>query len=160
MLAESAVPELAVEAFDERILRRLARLDEGQRHVPLTRPEEHGLAGQLRPVIADNRGWQRALLRSLIQKLGQASAGNGRVHQLAVTLSAEIVHDVQHTKATPPRPAGPIRSPSTNAGWGGPAVESVPSAGSSACAAGSEPEGHTRVQPVGTLAIDPMTGTR
>ena len=58
VLVEAAVPELAVEAFNERILRRLARLDEGQRHLPLTRPEEHGLAGQFRPVIANNRGWQ------------------------------------------------------------------------------------------------------
>ena len=58
MLIEAAVSELAVEALDERILRRLARLDKGQRHRPLTRPEEHGLAGQFRPVIANNRGWQ------------------------------------------------------------------------------------------------------
>ena len=58
VLIEAAVSELAVEALDERILRRLARLDEGQRHRPLTRLEEHRLAGQLRSVIADNRGRQ------------------------------------------------------------------------------------------------------
>ena len=57
VLVEAAAPELAVEAFYERILRRLARLDEGQRHLPLARPEEHCLASQLRPVIANNRGW-------------------------------------------------------------------------------------------------------
>lgn len=98
VLFEAAVPELAVEALDERVLRRLARLDEGQRHLPLTRPEEHRLAGQLRPVIADNRGRQRALLRDLVQEPGQPMSRDRRVHQLANTLAAEIVHDVQHTK--------------------------------------------------------------
>ena len=58
VLVEAAVPELAVEAFDERILRRLVRLDKGQGHLPLMRPEEHRLASQLRPVIADNRNRQ------------------------------------------------------------------------------------------------------
>lgn len=61
VLIEAAVSELAVEALDECILRRLAWLDEGQRHCPLTCPEEHRFAGQLWSVIADNRGrqWHR-----------------------------------------------------------------------------------------------------
>ena len=54
VLIEAVIPELAIEALDEDILCRLAWLDERQRHIPLTRPEEHRLAGQRRPVIADN----------------------------------------------------------------------------------------------------------
>lgn len=61
VLIEAAIAELAVEALDEGILCRLARLDEGQRDLPLTRPEEHRLAGQFGAVIADNRPGQRTL---------------------------------------------------------------------------------------------------
>jgi len=46
VLIEAAIAELAVEDLDEGILGRLALLDEGQRDLPLTRPEEHRLAGQ------------------------------------------------------------------------------------------------------------------
>ncbi len=54
VLIETSIAELAVEALDEGILCRLARLDEGQRDFALTRPKEHRLAGQLWIVIADN----------------------------------------------------------------------------------------------------------
>lgn len=54
VLIETAIAEPAVEALDEGILCRFARLDERQRHRPLTCPEEHCLAVQLRPVIANN----------------------------------------------------------------------------------------------------------
>ncbi|WP_246361764.1 MULTISPECIES: hypothetical protein [Halomonadaceae] len=53
-LVESAVPEFAVEAFDERILRRFARLVDGRRHLSQA-SSKYRLAGQLRLVIADNR---------------------------------------------------------------------------------------------------------
>lgn len=49
-LVATAVPELAVEAFDKRILRRLARLNRGQHHFPLTRLEEHRLVGRSVPL--------------------------------------------------------------------------------------------------------------
>ena len=54
VLIEAAIPELAVEALDEGILRRLAWLDESQRDLPLTRPKEHRLAGKLSTIIANN----------------------------------------------------------------------------------------------------------
>lgn len=86
MLIETAIPKFSIEALDKGIQCRLSRLNESQRDLPLTRPEVHRLAGQLGGVIADNRGWQRALLRDLVQEPGQATPENGRVHQLANTL--------------------------------------------------------------------------
>ena len=51
---QAVLPELAVETFHKGILGRLARLNEMQLYAELTRPEEYGLARQLRPVVADD----------------------------------------------------------------------------------------------------------
>ncbi len=51
MLVETLIPELAVEAFDECVLCRFARLDEVQLHAVILRPEEQCLAGELRAVV-------------------------------------------------------------------------------------------------------------
>lgn len=72
----------------------------GQDNLPFTRPKEHRLAGQLRAVVTDDRR-QRALLHGLAQGPGQSTPKNGRVHQLANTLSAQVIHDVQDTESAP-----------------------------------------------------------
>ena len=58
---QAILPELAVENFHERVLRRLSRLDEMQLHAGVSRPEEHGLACKLRPAIANQRLRQRSV---------------------------------------------------------------------------------------------------
>lgn len=57
MLVQAFIPEAAVEALDERVLDRLARLDEGERDAMLIGPLIHGFAAKLRPVVADNCAW-------------------------------------------------------------------------------------------------------
>ena len=54
MQVQALVPELAVEAFDESVLSRLARLNEVQLYAGTSRPEEQRLAGQFRAVVADD----------------------------------------------------------------------------------------------------------
>src|SRR4051794_10566659 len=50
MLFQTAVPKTPVEALNERILIRFARLDEVQLHAVLSTPEEHRLTRHLRTV--------------------------------------------------------------------------------------------------------------
>ena len=47
--------ELAIEAFNECILRRLAWLDKAELHASFLRPKEHRLTGEFGSVVADNR---------------------------------------------------------------------------------------------------------
>jgi len=54
MQIQSVLPELAIEAFNNGIPGRFARLDEMQFHTALSRPEEHRFAGQFGSVVADN----------------------------------------------------------------------------------------------------------
>ena len=51
MKVAAVVPELAVEAFHERVLRWLPRLDEMELDPSALCPEEHGLAGQFWAVV-------------------------------------------------------------------------------------------------------------
>ena len=51
MQVETIFPQLAVEALDERILSRFARLDEVQFHPRMLGPEVHRLRGELGAVI-------------------------------------------------------------------------------------------------------------
>lgn len=51
MQVQAVLAKLAVEAFYERVLRRLARLNEVQLHAGVLSPEEQGLAGELRTVV-------------------------------------------------------------------------------------------------------------
>jgi hypothetical protein len=51
VLIQAFIPELSVEALDERVLRWLATLDEVQRHLILIGPLVHDPAGELGPVV-------------------------------------------------------------------------------------------------------------
>jgi len=67
MQVQAVVPELTVEAFNERILSGISWLDEVQFHRGPLRPKEHRLAGQFRSVIHDYASWQTALFCKTIQ---------------------------------------------------------------------------------------------
>ena len=68
MLVQAFVSELAVEAFDEGVLRWFAGLDEAKLYLPLLCPEEHRLAGELRAVITDDHRRQAAAVAKLIKE--------------------------------------------------------------------------------------------
>jgi len=55
MSIQALFAELAIKAFNECILRRLAWLDKAELYTGFLRLEEHRLAGEFSPVVADNR---------------------------------------------------------------------------------------------------------
>lgn len=97
---QAVLAELAVEALDERILRRLTWLDEVQPDHSSSRPEEHRLAGQLGAVVADDGLWQRSGLGQPIQLAGQPQPRDREVNDLDNTLTAEVVDDIENLEAT------------------------------------------------------------
>lgn len=66
MLVEAGVAELAIEAFDERVLGGLARLNEVQPDAGALRPQEHRFARELAAVVADQGARQAARATQLI----------------------------------------------------------------------------------------------
>jgi len=54
MPVQTLLSELSVQALNERILRRLSRLNKPKLYVSVSTPEKHGLAGKFRTVITDN----------------------------------------------------------------------------------------------------------
>lgn len=60
VLVQALVTQLAVEAFDARVLLRLARLDVVPAD-PIGRPPEHRDAGQFGSILADDHLWDGSL---------------------------------------------------------------------------------------------------
>ncbi len=67
MVVQALVPELAIEALDEGILRRAARRDELQVHAVAIRPLIERAAGELRPLVGANSGGQTTKPRGLVE---------------------------------------------------------------------------------------------
>src|SRR5215204_3020233 len=65
VLAQALVAELPVEALDEGVLHRLARVDEAQGDAALSRPLIHRLAHELRPVVPSKVRLSRSVLLSV-----------------------------------------------------------------------------------------------
>ena len=55
--AQAFLAELAVEAFDERVLSRFSQLHKAKRDTRLLRPKEHGFAGDFVTVVAHHLLW-------------------------------------------------------------------------------------------------------
>jgi hypothetical protein len=53
LLIQTTIPEATIEALNERVLGRFARLNEVQIHAGLSAPEEHRFARHLRNVVED-----------------------------------------------------------------------------------------------------------
>ena len=83
MLVQTFVSELAIEAFDEGVLGRLAWLDKTERGTALLRPEEHRLAGELGAVVTNDHRRQSAALAQLIKEASDLLSRDGCRHQLA-----------------------------------------------------------------------------
>ena len=62
MLVQTLVPHLAVEAFDESVLNRLARLNEMQLDASFAGPDIQRLAGELGPIVCNQDFWESAQL--------------------------------------------------------------------------------------------------
>ena len=79
MLIEALVAEAADEAFHERVLDRLAGLDEAQPHAGPRRPGEQGAAGELRAVVHDDFLRQAVLVRELVEQAHDPRAADREV---------------------------------------------------------------------------------
>jgi len=99
---QALISEFPVEAFDEGILSRLARLDEVQLDARPLAPEEHRLAGKLRAIITDDRPRQASTYGELIEAACDLQAGDRHINDLAHALAGVVVHDIED----PYSPAG------------------------------------------------------
>src|SRR3977135_1709811 len=99
VLVEALVAQLAVEALHEAVLHRLARRDVVPVDPALCRPAQHGVRGQLRPVLApDPRGLPPDRPQAL-EHTHDPLAWQRRVDLYAQAPPRELVLDVEHTKA-------------------------------------------------------------
>ena len=101
VFVQACVPELAVEALYQRVLDRLARLNEPQGHAGSLGPQVHRLAGELRAVVGDDRFRPGAIQQDLIQESADAFPGDRGIDDLPDAFPAVVVHDVQHAESAP-----------------------------------------------------------
>ncbi len=101
VLVQAFIPELPVEAFDQCVLRRLAALDEVQRHLILIRPLIHDPAGELCPVIHLDRYRCSASFPQRLQYPHHTQAGQRRVRLDSQGLSRVAIHQVQRSESPP-----------------------------------------------------------
>lgn len=95
VLVQAAVSERSVEALDECILCRLARLDEVQLHATATAPEKHCLTGQFGAVVGHQGLRHAALSAKLLQIAGQPDARDRGIDDLADTLAGVVIDNVE-----------------------------------------------------------------
>ena len=101
VLVQAFVAACAVEALDERILRRLPRIDEIQHHPVRVRPGIERRAGELGPVVADDRARIPAYLRDAIEHARHPLARQREVHLDHRALTRAIVHERERPKHPP-----------------------------------------------------------
>ena len=76
--AQAFLAELAVEAFDERVLSRFSQMHKAKRDTRLLRPKEHGFAGDFVTVVAHHLLWwlpagQRTMASRTAWKAGRVT---------------------------------------------------------------------------------------
>ena len=96
VLIQTAVPELAIEAFHKGILGRLAMLDELQPDLIVPAPEEYGLGGKFCAIVTSDASGPASLCYQLFQEPGDPVAADRQICQLANALPGEVIHHVQH----------------------------------------------------------------
>ena len=69
MLIQTLRTEAPIQAFHERVLSRLARLNERQLDATVLAPEEHRFTGEFRAVIADDMFWRTTFFNELSQEV-------------------------------------------------------------------------------------------
>ena len=90
---QTLVSESSIEAFRRAVLHRLSRLDVNQLYVTLFAPAQEVSAGQLRPVVATNGLRSAALFDDLLQRAGDALAGETRIDFERRALPRASIHD-------------------------------------------------------------------
>jgi hypothetical protein len=96
LLVEALVAELAVEAFDVRVLRRLARLGKREGDAVRVRPLVERPPGELGTLVGTDRGWIAAESTDRIEGIGDAlsidALGNEDFDRSLVQSSTTVRH--------------------------------------------------------------------
>ncbi len=103
LLVEALVAELAVEALDEPILRRLARCDQDVAHAATRGPGHECLTGEFRSVVGSDGCGVAAESRGLVEQARHVGARNAVVDRNVHTFMAEVVG---HGQALQPSAVG------------------------------------------------------
>ena len=98
VVIETLVSEAPIEALDERILVRFARINEMQGHSVLVGPLIHGQAGELRPVVHDDLLGQSTRPGQVVQDARHTLTADRRRHFNVRTLPREIIDQRQATQ--------------------------------------------------------------
>jgi len=104
-LVQALVAELAVEAFDEAVLLRLARRDVAPVDADAVGPFEHRPAGHLGSVVADDGVRLATPGNQDVQLAGHAMAADRGVDDQGQGLAGEVVDDAQNVEAPAPAEA-------------------------------------------------------
>jgi len=96
MVVQAFIPKPAVEALDERILRRFARLDQLELHAVLVGPLVQCLAGEFRPLVSPDRLGIAPETRRLIEHPGHVMSRYSEIDGEINGLLAEVIDDSQY----------------------------------------------------------------
>ena len=109
-LVEALVAEPAVEAFRERVLNRLARLNELERDPACVRPLIEGLSSELGAVVADNRARKAARGGQPVEDARHTLARQREVHGERGRLAGEIIDELSTRNLRPSPSASDTKS--------------------------------------------------
>jgi hypothetical protein len=98
VLVQALVSESAVEAFDEGVLHRLARLDIVPSHPPRD-PPQNGDTSQFAAVITDNDFRRAAIADELFEFAHHTYSAERRIDHGGQAFAAEVVDDAQNAEA-------------------------------------------------------------
>jgi hypothetical protein len=95
MLIQTFISELAIEAFDVRILLRFARFDESQLKLLAIRPFIEGLADKFRAIVHRHRERQSTTVCQPLQHTDDAPSRQRRIDFNCQAFFRKIIHDIQ-----------------------------------------------------------------
>ena len=98
-LVQQFVAHTPVEALDEAVLHWLSRSDEVPVHVHILAPGEHGVAGELGAVVADNHAWFATPIDDRCQFARNAPSRDRGVGDRTQTFLGDVIDDVQNAEA-------------------------------------------------------------
>jgi hypothetical protein len=100
MLIQALVAQSAVEAFDESVLHRFARLDILPSHPPRN-PAQDRDTSQFTVVVADNNLGDPAHADELFEFAHHANAAERSIDHCGQAFTAEVIDDAENTEAPP-----------------------------------------------------------
>ena len=101
LFIEELVAQTPIETFDEGVLRRLAGSDVMPADAVLILPFEHRTAGELSPIVADDRCWLAVEADDRIELAGHALTGDRRIGDQAEGFAREVIDNREDAEPAP-----------------------------------------------------------